>query len=135
MLIEAFVDAATMLDIAGGALQVVVGREKTGVPNEMVMTGALLEWRDRTDAKPQAEAAVQVTSQVERAEAAADAAHDQLVEYHSKIAAKHDREVVEAVKAGAEVRVEAGSVAPEKDPDDGFDFSQLEEEDVEEPVA
>lgn len=66
-LVNALVDGATMLDIAGGTLSVVVGRAATTLPGEMVMTGAVLEWRDRTDAKPQPEQAFSVTPEPEPA--------------------------------------------------------------------
>lgn len=66
-LISAFIDAATMLDIAGGTLSVVTGRMPTGLPGEMVTTGAVFEWRDRTDAKPQPERSVTIDPPVEQA--------------------------------------------------------------------
>lgn len=132
MLIEAFVDAATMLDIAGGALQVVVGRTKTDVPNEMVMTGAVLEWRDRTDAKPQAEVAASVTPQPEPLEQVQREAIEVAEERIDLGKDKRDRE------ANLKGQILRGDPVnpPAPDPADGFDFSKLEEEDVEgEPVG
>jgi hypothetical protein len=58
-------EAVSMLRVAyrlGGIVQVVQDRAKTGVPNEMVTVGALVQWRDRTDAKPQPEPAVAARS-------------------------------------------------------------------------
>jgi hypothetical protein len=127
-LYQAFADAATLLDLAGGCLEVVVGRAPTNVPGEMVMTGALLCWKDRTDARPQAEVA------------------QAIVPDHPERVAKMDR-VTETLmngeqEAGAydEIRVEAGSMVPEDgdliDPADGFDYTKLEAEDIEnEPAA
>lgn len=59
-LVESMLDAASLLDRAGGGVSVVVGRERTGVEHEMVTTGAVFEWRDRTDAKPAPEPRQQV---------------------------------------------------------------------------
>jgi hypothetical protein len=106
-LIGAMIDGATLLDIAGGVLSVVVGRAPTDVPGEMVMTGALLEWKDRTDARSQPEAPVAVTPEPRR---------------------EPEPEVL------AEPEADVDPVAPDVDPSDGFDYSTLEEEDVDEPV-
>lgn len=57
LMIEEVVRAVTTQDFSGGVLQVVVNRHPTGVPNEMVTVGALIQWQDRTDAKPQPEPA------------------------------------------------------------------------------
>lgn len=56
-LIKAVYDAAIMLDRAGGVASVVVGRAPTGLDGEMVTTGAVVEWKDRTDARAQPEKA------------------------------------------------------------------------------
>jgi hypothetical protein len=55
-LMEAVADFVVLQDVAGGVFSCVVVRNPTGVPNEMVTTDAVLEWRDRTNAKPQPEA-------------------------------------------------------------------------------
>jgi hypothetical protein len=99
-LIEALIDGAAILDIAGGVLTCVVGRAPTNLPGEMVMTGAVLEWKDRTDAKPQPEATGHVTETP-----AADPMAGQLT-------------VDDAL---------------EQTEPDGFDYSKLPAEDVEEP--
>jgi spore coat polysaccharide biosynthesis protein SpsF (cytidylyltransferase family) len=52
---RAVLDGVVMLNRAGGCLYVSVQRVPTGVEGEMVNLGALVEWRDRTDAKPSAE--------------------------------------------------------------------------------
>jgi hypothetical protein len=101
-LIEALIDGAAILDIAGGVLSCVVGRAPTNLPGEMVMTGAVLEWKDRTDAKPQPEPAATVT------ESAADP----------------DPEAIPG-QLTVDDALETGEP-------DGFDYSKLEAEDVEE---
>lgn len=54
-LFDAVADAVTMVDRAGGVMSLVVGRGETGYPGEMVTTAAVVEWKDRSDAKPQPE--------------------------------------------------------------------------------
>lgn len=49
--INAVVDACVMSNRAGGGFSVWYDRYPTGLPGEMVTTGAIIEWRDRTDAK------------------------------------------------------------------------------------
>lgn len=63
-LVEAVLDGIALLDRSGGVLTIVVGRQPTDLPGEMVTTGAVCEWKDRTDARPQPEPAQQVTVQV-----------------------------------------------------------------------
>jgi hypothetical protein len=58
----------------GGIVQVVQDRHPTGVPHEMVTVAALIQWQDRTDAKPQPEPAVPA----ERIEAPSSTAHELL---------------------------------------------------------
>lgn len=113
-LIGALIDAAAILDIAGGTLSVVTGRAPTGLPGEMVMTGAILEWRDRTDAKPQPEQASSVTPEQKRDDFAAE------IEQTSAEVGEALDQVDEAIQ---------GSDANP----DGFDYSKLADEDVEEP--
>jgi hypothetical protein len=50
-LIMAAADACVMADRAGGGFSMWFDRFPTGLPGEMVTTGAIVEWRDRTDAK------------------------------------------------------------------------------------
>jgi hypothetical protein len=54
-LIMAAVDAVTMADRAGGGFQMWLERYPTGLPGEMITTGAVVEWRHRTDARPENE--------------------------------------------------------------------------------
>jgi hypothetical protein len=128
-LIGAMIDAAALLDIAGGGLTVLVGRERTNLPGEMVMTGAVLEWRDRTDAKAQPEAP-QTVGAVEQAVREAGEQVGRLAADHAE---KEWREVTQAVADGAEIRVEAGSMKPTDENPDGFKYEKLEAEDIEEP--
>lgn len=53
--VDAVLDAVSMVDRAGGGFTVFSSRYPTDVEHEMVTTGVLVEWRDRTDAKPQPE--------------------------------------------------------------------------------
>ena len=55
-------DALSMVDRAGGTFSVVVGRHPTDLPGEMVTTGAIVEWKDRTDAKEAPERAVELVA-------------------------------------------------------------------------
>jgi hypothetical protein len=80
------------------------------LPGEMVTTGAIVEWRDRTDAKPQPETASKVTTD----NASLPAVDDVLA-----------MDEPEPEPALVEDRSE--------DNPDGFDYSTLQEEDVEEP--
>lgn len=115
-LIGALIDGAVMLDIAGGVLNVVVGRAPTNLHGEMLMTGAVLQWQDRTDAKPQAEAPVSVTREAQPASRDHDAAEE----------TAHLRTHTEA----GPIRTEPPA-APAVDGSDGFDYSKLEDEDIE----
>src|SRR5215471_8923809 len=54
-LIKALVDGAILLDRAGGCLQVVLQRQRTPMPNEMITVAAVVVWMDRTNAKAQPE--------------------------------------------------------------------------------
>ena len=109
-LIEALIDGAAILDIAGGTLSVVVGRTPTNLPGEMVMTGAILEWRDRTDAKPQPEVPAPIPGQTTL---------DEQLEAAPEPAPEPEPEVTLN-----------GDAEP-----DGFDYSKLEAEDIEETAT
>lgn len=55
-LTSALARAAIVLNISGGMLAVVTQRKAVpSIPNYYVTTAAIVEWRDRTNAKPQAE--------------------------------------------------------------------------------
>jgi len=68
-LIMAAVDAVTMADRAGGGFQMWLERYPTGLPGEMLTTGAVVEWRHRTDARPEAEQQTRQAPQVAQPEA------------------------------------------------------------------
>jgi len=51
-LLKAVMDGAIVLDRCGGHLAVSLDRTQTGVPGERVTTGAMVTWKDRTDARP-----------------------------------------------------------------------------------
>lgn len=54
--VQAFMDLEAMMWVAGGVGSVIADRTRTDVPGEMVTTFLVAEWKDRTDAKPAAEA-------------------------------------------------------------------------------
>lgn len=121
-LIAAMIDGATMLDIAGGVLEVVVGRAATDMPGEMVMTGAAFCWKDRTDATASPEKAVKVTPPEPKTEVEPESPLGEPVEVEAVTLERPD---------GSAVRL-----TPSEDNPDGFDYAKLEEEDVEdEPVG
>jgi hypothetical protein len=49
-LVEAFMDALSIIDRAGGVLSIVAGRVQTDVPGEMLTNGLMIEWKDRAHA-------------------------------------------------------------------------------------
>jgi hypothetical protein len=51
----ALVELGRVQMFAGGVITSVLFRHPTDLPGEMVTVGAVLEWKDRTDAKPQPE--------------------------------------------------------------------------------
>jgi hypothetical protein len=62
MLIEAAIRGCTTLDFAGGCLSIVVDRSPTGLPGEMVTTGAIMEWRHDARVQPRPEQFEQPTA-------------------------------------------------------------------------
>lgn len=56
-LAEAVYDGTVMLHRGGGVLEVVVVRHPTDLEGEMATIGAIVQWKDRTNAKPQPEVA------------------------------------------------------------------------------
>jgi hypothetical protein len=132
MLIAAATRACVVVDLAGGAFSLVTERAPTGFPGEMYTVKAGIEWKHDVRVSPRPEQFEQAT----QAESYSSQPHlDEQARRMAEVAAEHDAEVVAAVKGGAEIRVEAGSIRPDIDPVDGFDYSKLDEEDVEEPVA
>jgi hypothetical protein len=73
----AVLDGIVLLDRAGGVMTVLVGRQPTNLPGEMVTTQALVEWRDRTDAREQPERAGDIV-QADPAPAPADPTPEEL---------------------------------------------------------
>lgn len=55
--VKALVDAAIVLDRAGGTIAVSVARARTGIEGEAVTTAVMVTWKDRTDARRAPEAA------------------------------------------------------------------------------
>lgn len=56
-MVDALLDGAAMIDRAGGVLTLLVRRTPTELDGEMLTTHVVLEWKDRTNAKPNAEQA------------------------------------------------------------------------------
>lgn len=54
-LVTACSEGAVLLSRCGGVLEVLVNRARTGFGDEMVTTLAQVQWKDRTDARPQSE--------------------------------------------------------------------------------
>jgi hypothetical protein len=104
-LVEGILDAVSLIDRAGGGFTVYASRAATGVPNEMVTTAVMVEWRDRTDAK----------AQPERPSEYAPATYPDGT----------TDETTEALDVIADA-------AAARRPPDGFDESALEEEDLSE---
>jgi hypothetical protein len=124
-LLEAMIDAATFLDFAGGVLSVVTQRQPTGLPGEMVTTGAVVEWRHDARVQPRPE---QFEQEPERG--IAD------VVRNGEVVNTVSVEMTETgypIPETAEPLPEAE--ASDAENPDGFDHSRLDEEDVEEPVA
>lgn len=109
-LIAALMDGEALLWRAGGVLTVLPRREPTGLPGEMVTTGVVIEWKDRTDAKPQPEQPGTAAAPVPAAPPPAPAPPEQLVR---------------DTATGEEHPVVAVPGSP-----DGLDESALPEEDV-----
>lgn len=60
-LVREVVNALGVQDFAGGVVSIVVDRMPTNLQGEMVTVGAVVEWRDRTDAKAAPEPATTKT--------------------------------------------------------------------------
>lgn len=54
-LFEGVKDALIMADRAGGVVTVMLGRAESGLEGEMFTSEAIVNWMDRTDARPQRE--------------------------------------------------------------------------------
>jgi hypothetical protein len=75
-LVEAFMDALSIIDRAGGVLSIVAGRVPTDVPGEMLTNGLMIEWKDRAHATTSPERPTQVVAQRSEARDAATLALD-----------------------------------------------------------
>jgi hypothetical protein len=73
-LVEAFMDALSIIDRAGGVLSIVAGRVQTDVPGEMLTNGLMIEWKDRAHATTSPERPTQVVAQRSEARDEATAA-------------------------------------------------------------
>lgn len=110
---QAFLDGAAMVAAAGGGFTAFPHRHPTDLDHEMVTVSLMCEWRDRTDAKPQPEPAVAPQPEPEE-------------EPQAVFPPADAEEVAATVDDGAEIVVEGDSVNP-----DGFDYTTLEDEDLE----
>jgi hypothetical protein len=127
-LIEAAIRGCTTLDFAGGCLSIVVDRAPTGFPGEMFTTKAAMEWRHDARVQPRPEQFEQPTQEPERG--IAD------VVRNGEVVNTVSVEMTETgypIPETAEPLPEAE--ASDAENPDGFDYSRLDEEDVEEPVA
>jgi hypothetical protein len=119
--IDAVVGAAQTQALAGGVLTILVDRHPTDLEGEMVTTMAVIEWKDRTDAKPQPEPTTGM-----RAEPTAGPALTQ----GDPASMERVREALGKSEAGgSDPGIEEAAAAHADEPD-GFDRSKLEEEDV-----
>ena len=118
-LVHGILDGVAMLDRTGGVLTVIVGRAATELDGEMVTTGAVVEHKNRSDAKPQPEEAFEVPvhglfDRTEPEEPVADfPASDEVAE----------SEPDESDETGSV------SIAEEPSPD-GLDYNALPDEDL-----
>jgi hypothetical protein len=121
---ETLVDeAVAMLRVAyrvGGIVSVVQDRAQTGVPHEMVTVAAVVQWQDRTDAKPQPEPAVEPVParEVEDYAEAVRQAGAQFADYAREQADDDWQATRAAVDSGAEIRVEAGTLSVDPEPEE-----------------
>jgi hypothetical protein len=67
-MVQAFGDALSIIDHAGGVVSIVAGRVATGVPGEMLTQSLYIEWKDRPQATTSAEQSSSLTAP-ERSEA------------------------------------------------------------------
>lgn len=105
--LEAVLAAAQTQALAGGVLSVIVDRHPTDLPEESVTIRAIVEWRNRTDARPQREP----VAEPPKASIVEDVHEEEPVE-------------TEAVPEDEE------PPAAEDDPPDGIRYEDLEEEDL-----
>jgi hypothetical protein len=123
----AMLDGASLLDRAGGVFTAIVGRSPTDLPGEMVTTGVVCEWKDRTDTKAQPEQQQDVLPQRPPPDQPRLTAEEWAAAQDIQDAA--DAESEEAAQEVQDAAQEAGAAALRASPD-GLDYSQLEDEDL-----
>jgi hypothetical protein len=126
-LIDAVVEQAAWLDFAGGCLEVVVNRAPTGMPGEMVTTGVGICWKDRTDARPQPEKETAFVPETPSVEFEAPKVVNTETGEEFKVTATPG--------VGMSYPLEQPEEDPLVDPADGFDYTKLEAEDIENEPA
>lgn len=102
-MVEAYMDGEAMQAITGGIIEIRVARQRTDVPGEAVTTHGVLAWYE------------------------SDAARIEEAEQH--VVEQLDEETLDAPEP-ADEDLAAAVEATVADSPDGFDTSQLEEEDV-----
>jgi hypothetical protein len=135
---QAMLDLSSMLHIAGGCGSIVLTRHPTDFPSEMVTIHGVIEWKDRTDAKAQAEAhapqaAIDLSETITELEP--DAAFDTSPPRQTYDSGGDEdvprRPVEETVTSGeldeARERLQAAS---RDNVADGLDYAELPEEDL-----
>lgn len=114
-LVQGVLDGVAMLDRSGGVLTVIVGRQPTELEGEMVTTGAIVEWKNRTDAAPQPEQSSSVPVHGAGLFASTEPTPEQ--------------EIAEQLAGETEIVVEPATAPAEESPD-GLDYSTLPDEDL-----
>lgn len=121
-LVEGILDGVAMLDRSGGVLTVIVGRTPTELEGEMVTTGAVVEWKNRSDAKPQPEQPSHVpvvSAGLFEPTEPEETVEKQTIPYEEPTMRDLDEQAV----------AEALAAEPEPSPD-GLDYNTLPDEDV-----
>jgi hypothetical protein len=109
----AVLEVGRMVCFAGGTMNATVLRHPTELDGEMVTVGAVVEWKDRTDAREQPEPSAEPRL-TEEAEQRIREAGGMLGARAQEEAQREFDEAVEAVANGAEIVVEAGSLSADE---------------------
>lgn len=128
--IQAFMDLEAICWMAGGVASVITDRARTDVPGEMVTTFAVVEWKDRTDAKPSPEVESHVLEESTQPEPVQNGnGHVEEPNLLNQLAQQLDLPLEEVVARLAGAAPEAGVVAqPEAEAD--ADPAEEPEEDL-----